>query len=98
MKGFLERKGVTKMKRREVLGVLAGCLFGMLAMFSSVDTAQAGQGGAANKAALYAKCAKACNDCKASCEACTRHCEAMIKAGVKNHEGTKQLSADCAEI
>ncbi len=47
---------------------------------------------------IYAPCAKACADCEKKCTACNKHCAGMIRAGMKEHERSYRLSADCREL
>jgi hypothetical protein len=53
---------------------------------------------AAPDAAMFARCAKACRACMAACRTCTAHCDSMVKAGMKEHQRTARISADCRDL
>ena len=58
----------------------------------------ASRGSAAPSAALYTRCARACQACAAACRACDAHCSEMVKSGMKQYSHSAGLSADCGEI
>ena len=53
---------------------------------------------AASPASRYASCAKACLACSEACRACNQHCAEMVKNGMKEHELSMRLSADCRDV
>ena len=48
--------------------------------------------------AHFMKCAKVCADCGIECDMCFVHCRALLAQGQKDHEGSMQMCADCAEV
>ncbi len=56
------------------------------------------QASAGPTAALYSKCSRACAACMKACQACNKHCIGMAAAGMKGHEKSIALSADCRDI
>jgi hypothetical protein len=83
------------MNRREVLRSLSAVVLASATCFGTLRTAGAGQKAGSE---VYAHCAKACSNCATACRACTKHCASMIAAGMKEHEKSKRLSEDCADI
>lgn len=84
------------MKRRQWIGSTAATLAGVALMgLLEGDTPAEAQ---TPKDDVYAPCAKACADCEKACTACNKHCAAMVKAGMTEHEKSRQLSADCREL
>jgi hypothetical protein len=79
------------MNRREMLRALSSLVLGSVACLSSLERARAEQKVTND---LYARCAKACSDCRKTCQVCAQHCNAMVKAGMKEHVKTMRLSED----
>lgn len=79
---------------------------GRIAMLSLVGAATALLSENANaqnkmqsgKSDIFTRCAQACRDCEKTCTACNKHCTGMVKAGMKEHEKSQQLSADCRDL
>ena len=70
----------------------------MIALTIGLMLAMATGAFAAPDAAMYARCAKACSTCMAACKACNTHCEGMVKAGMKQHQKSAAISADCRDL
>jgi hypothetical protein len=49
-------------------------------------------------AAMFAECAKACDDCARSCDTCAAHCAKLIANGDKHHLATLKTCGDCAAL
>jgi hypothetical protein len=79
------------MRRRGLLAI--GLIVTMYAGLTAQANGQVKPGGEP-----YAKCAKACADCKALCDACVKHCQSMVSAGMKEHAKSLALSRDAADV
>jgi hypothetical protein len=89
------------MNRREILFRVGASLMTAAAVgLCGAEKAEAEPQKSAAKPAgdVYGRCAKACADCAKVCAACFKHCQGMAKAGMKGHEKSARLSADCLEI
>lgn len=79
---------------------LSGLALAALLLLGAVATAEDKRtpAGDDKHAAMFAECAKACDDCARSCDGCAAHCAQMIADGHKHHLATLKTCGDCAAV
>ena len=78
---------------------LSGLALAGLLLLGAVGTADDKKAPASDdKHAMFAECAKACDDCARSCDTCAAHCAKLIGEGHKHHLASLKTCLDCAAV